>query len=506
MNESGFACGPQIDRKKKGAPFQMRILFVDIDTLRPDHMGCYGYCRDTTPNMDRVCAEGVRFDSYYCSDAPCLPSRAALVSGMFGIRNGAVGHGGTAGDRRLTGKERDFTDVVDENNFHNIFRRAGMHTVSVSTFAERHSSWWFNAGFHECYNVGGRGGESGEKVLPVALDWLRRNKDRDNWFLHVHFWDPHTPYRAPAEFGNPFADQPLNTWIDEETFALHKKHTGPHCINELGMYVDTPNPQFPRMPGSASDMAGLRKVLDGYDCGIRYTDYLVGQIFDLLREQGIYEDTAVIITSDHGENMGELGIYSEHATADYPTCHIPCIIKWPGGAKGTAEHTFHYNLDILPTMADLLNVPHCDNWDGLSYAKAVTDGVDTGRDSLVLSQMAHVCQRSARFGDWLYIRTYHDGYHLFDREMLFNVKDDPHEQHDVKGQHPELCEKGAKIILDWHDQQMLKSHSQIDPMWTVLREGGPYHTRGHLDDYLKRLDATGRKEGADALRKKYHHE
>ena len=63
----------------------MRILFIDIDTLRPDHMGCYGYSRNTTPNMDRVCQEGMRFDQYYCSDAPCLPSRASLVSGIFGI-------------------------------------------------------------------------------------------------------------------------------------------------------------------------------------------------------------------------------------------------------------------------------------------------------------------------------------------------------------------------------------------------------------------------------------
>ena len=481
----------------------MRILYIDIDTLRPDHMSCYGYDRLTTPNMDRVCAEGIRFDQYYCSDAPCLPSRASLVSGMFGIRNGAVGHGGTAADRRLTGYTRDFTDIVDEENFHNIFRRAGMHTVSVSTFPERHSSWWFNAGFNECYNVGGRGGESGEKILPVALDWLRRNEGRDNWFMHVHFWDPHTPYRAPESFGNPFEDVPLNTWIDEEVFAQHLQHTGPHCINELIMYHDIPSPQYPRMPGKAEDLAGMKRVMDGYDCGILYADHLIGQILDLLRQQGIYEETAIIITSDHGENMGELGIYSEHGTADHPTCHIPFIIKWPGGKRGITENGFHYNLDILPTMAELLNVKPSENWDGVSYTRTITEGENTGRDSLVISQMAHVCQRSAHFGDWLYIRTYHDGFHLFDKEMLFNVKEDPYEQHDVKAEHPELCAMGAKIILDWHDEQMLKSNSPVDPMMTVLHEGGPFHTRGHLDQYLERLEATGRKAGADQLRAKY---
>lgn len=478
----------------------MRILMLDIDTLRPDHMGCYGYDRDTTPNMDQVCAEGIRFDQYYCSDAPCLPSRAALVSGMFGIRNGAVGHGGTAAERRCTGRDRGFTDVLDRNNFHNIFRRAGMHTVSVSSFAERHSSWWFNAGFHECYNVGKGGVESGEEVLPIALDWLDRNGEKDNWFLHVHFWDPHTPYRAPQSFGNPFEKEEFRTWIDQKEFDLHRKHVGPHCINELRMYDDGTNPAYPRMPGRIEEYADLRRVFDGYDCGIRYTDYLVGQILSWLRDHGIYEDTAILITADHGENMGELGIYSEHATADYPTCHIPFILKWPGGEKGKVENSFHYNLDLLPTMAELLGVEPCDNWDGLSYASAVTEQGDCGRENLVLSQMAHVCQRSARFGDWLYIKTYHDGYHLFPEEMLFNIKEDPHEQHNMSEQYPEICAQGAKIILDWQGEQMMRSDSEIDPLWTVMREGGPYHTRGELPAYLERLEATGRKEGAEILR------
>ena len=131
-------------------------------------MGCYGYFRNTTPNLDALCADGMRFDNYYCSDAPCLPSRAALVTGMFGIRNGAVGHGGTAGDRKLVGPTRGFRDQVNDGNLHNVFRKAGMHTVSISTFPERHSSFWFSAGFNETYNVGKCGNESGEEVMPVA--------------------------------------------------------------------------------------------------------------------------------------------------------------------------------------------------------------------------------------------------------------------------------------------------------------------------------------------------
>ncbi len=482
----------------------MRVLFIDIDTLRPDHMGCYGYGRNTTPCIDSVAREGIRFDRYYCSDAPCLPSRAALVSGLFGIHNGAVGHGGTAADRRLTGKDRGFTDQADEWNLHNIFRRAGMYTASVSTFAERHSAWWFNAGFMECINVGGRGGESGEKVLPEALHWLERNKDRENWFLHVHFWDPHTPYRAPESFGDPFADVPLpDPWIDEEVLQTHLRHTGPHCINEIGMYTDRIAPGYPRMPGSAKDLAGVKRVFDGYDTGILYCDSLVGQIFDLLKAQGVWEDTAVIVTSDHGEDIGELGVYAEHGAADDITCHIPFILKWPGARSGASDSGFHYSIDLLPTLCDLMGVEKCPDWDGSSYADSVRGDADTGRECLILSQMAHVCQRSARFDRWLYVRTYHDGYHLFDREMLFDVENDPHEQFDVKKRYPDVVSRGAKYILDWYDDQMLSSRYDVDPMMTVLHEGGPYHTRTDLEAYIARLESTGRADGAAKLRERY---
>ncbi len=481
----------------------MRILYIDIDTLRPDHMSCYGYQRETTPNLDRIAGEGVRFDRVYCSDAPCLPSRAALITGMFGIRNGAVGHGGTAADRRLLGAERNFTDVQDADNFNYIFRRAGLHTASISTFAERHSSLWYTAGFNETYNVGGRGMESGEEVLPVALDWVRRNGARDNWYLHLHLWDPHTPYRTPADYKNPFEGDELPTWVTPEIFEEQQKMVGPHGVNEISMYDDSESPRYPKHPGAIRSHGELRRMIDGYDMGIHYADSLLGQVLDMLRAQGVYDDLAVIVTSDHGENMGEMGIWGEHGTADEPTCHIPLLFKWPGGQAGAVDDGLHYQLDLAPTMAELLGVPAADRWDGQSFAPAVLHGKPCGRESLVISQMAHVCQRAARFGDWLYIRTLHDGFHLFDSEMLFNLREDPYETRDVKGAYPDICARGAKIILDWQEAAMLRSGSDVDPMWTVLREGGPYHTRGRLEGYLAHLEKTGRTDGAAKLRARH---
>lgn len=481
----------------------MRVLFIDIDTLRPDHLGCYGYTRNTSPNIDEIAKEGVLFENYYCSDAPCLPSRAALVSGMFGIHNGAVGHGGTAADRRLEGKERGFKNTIDDNNFNNIFRKAGMHTASISTFPERHSAWWFNAGFKEMHNVGGEGLESGEEVIPVALDWIERKGQEDNWFLHLHFWDPHTPYRAPLNFGNPFENEPLPEWLTEDVIKRHVNKVGPHSINELNMYDDKEDLLYPRYPGRAYDMESMRKIVDGYDTGVNYSDYLIGQVFTALKEKGIFEDTAIIITSDHGENLGELGIYSEHGTADHATCHIPMIIKWSDGKQNFIDKELHYNIDLCPTIAELLGVKAFEKWDGKSYAETIIKGEKNGRNHLVLSQLAHVCQRSVRFEDWLYIRTYHDGFHLFDNEMLFNLKEDPFEQNNIADEHQLICNKASRILLNWQDEMMLSSDSMIDPLWTVIREGGPFHTRGFLDRYLARLRETGRNAGADELEKRH---
>ena len=72
----------------------MRILYIDIDSQRPDHLGCYGYHRKTSPNIDRIAARGVRFENHYVTDAPCLPSRTAMWSGRFGIHTGVINHGG----------------------------------------------------------------------------------------------------------------------------------------------------------------------------------------------------------------------------------------------------------------------------------------------------------------------------------------------------------------------------------------------------------------------------
>lgn len=503
----------------------MNVLLIDIDTLRPDHMGCYGYRRNTTPCMDQIAREGVRFEDYYCSDAPCLPSRAALVTGQFGIHNGVVGHGGTTAERRWDGPNRAMQDRNGRYNLPVLMQAHGFYTVSCSSFAARHGAWWFNAGFREMYNGGKNGFETADEMTPWVLNWLDTNANkpgRENWFMHFHLWDPHMPARTPLDVENPFENEPLaDDWMTQERIDKQRKENiGAHSSMEVTGYDDPGKPQGRQMT-HIETMDDYKKDIDGYDLGVWYADKHVGMVFDKLKELGLYEDTAIIITADHGECLGELGSYNEHGDADYCTTHIPFIIKWPGAPKNKSVDGLHYNVDLLPTLAELLGgfrtpfMPRvCGKgpdpmYDGTSFAGDLMSGEDrTGREYLVVSQCAHVCQRSVRFGDYLYVRTYHDGYHLTPDEELFDIRKDPHETVNIAKENPEVCWHAAWYLERWVAEQMLKMSSEAydDPMWREIHEGGPFHCKGYLNEYCKRLEETGRGWAVPELKKRHPHE
>ena len=479
----------------------MRILYLDIDTLRPDHLGCYGYHRATSPTLDRLAAEGVVFDNFCTPDAPCLPSRSSLMTGTFGIHHGCVNHGGHNAELRPQGASRSFRSRMSYDTLPAFLNKdLGLRTTYIGGFGERHSTFAYYAGFREILDTGKYGAESAEDVLPTTLKWLGEHAATDNWYLHVNLWDPHTPYRAPASFGNPFADSPLPAWPDEaEIERQWRECVGPHGIGDISMYDDRENPRFPRQPGAVRNLADLRRLFDGYDCGIAYADQACGQIIAALEKAGVYDDLFVIVSSDHGENMGELGLWAEHATADAVTPRIPMIVKGPGIPAGARDTGLHYNIDLLPSIAEFFGKEPRKSWEGESFAG------DKKREFLVLSQCCHGCQRSVRWGDWIYIRTYHDFYHLFPREMLFNLRDDPHETNDLAPTRPEIVAQCAKIYLDWLDDMMATQPDGYvsDPLWETMLRGGPFHSQGCLDMYCNRLEADGRGRFVPALKDRH---
>ncbi|HEV2268291.1 MAG TPA: sulfatase [Steroidobacteraceae bacterium] len=482
----------------------MRLLYIDIDTLRADHLGCYGYHRPTSPNIDRIAAGAIVFENVYASDVPCLPSRTALVTGRFGIHNGVVNHGGTDADPAIDGPERGFFSHLHLDSFPNRLRESGLRTVTVSSFAHRHSAFHWYAGFDEAYNVGKWGMETGEEVYAVASDWLRRRGREEDWFLHVHLWDPHTPYRTPASYGEPFSDSPTPAWLTEEVRAQHWQGCGPHSAREGRGF--RPNEydraHYPRQPQEMVDMAAVRAMFDGYDIGVLAADRCVGRLLQVLGELGIERDTAIMISADHGETLGELNIYCDHQLADEHTTHVPLILRWPGLGTGR-RRALHYQIDVTASLLELLGEKVPESWDGRSFAASLERGADSGRDHLILSQGAWTCQRGVRFADWMLLSTLHGGYHLFDDVMLFDLKSDPFEQRNLAAERADVAGRGLTLLSEWHAAMVRGAARGRDPLENVLLEGGPFHVRGELPAYLERLRATGRAGLAEALAKKY---
>jgi arylsulfatase A-like enzyme len=485
----------------------LRVLYIDIDSLRPDHLGCYGYHRATSPAIDALAADGVRFENCYVSDAPCLPSRTALWSGRFGFRTGVVGHGGTAAQPFIEGAGRQFSDCFGKTGWISALRRQGYFTATISPFGERHSAWHWYAGFNEVYNPGKRGHEIAADITPIALDWLQRHGRDDNWFLHLNYWDPHTLYRTPLHFGNPFAGEPLPAWLTEEVWERCWNGYGSHSAQEPHGFgpqspVD-PDPslfeQYPRTPRQIDSMDALRAWIDGMDVGIRYADEHIGRVVETLADLGVLDDTAIVVSADHGEMQGELNVWGDHHTADAITCCVPLIVRWPGISSGRVDSALHYQYDWAATIIELLGGSVPANWDGRSFMPAFLEGQEDGREALITSQQAHVCQRGVRFDRYLCLQTYHDGYKDLEPVMLFDLEADPHEERNIADQQPGIANRGLRHLAEWYERMAATSPHDTDPMLTVLREGGPFHTRGELPAYLERLRMTGRGRHAETL-------
>jgi choline-sulfatase len=475
----------------------VRVLYVDCDTLRPDHLGCYGYHRDTSPNVDALAADGVLFTQMYASDVPCLPSRTALFSGMFGTATGVVGHAGRfargnyPGDGHGTDPQRRPLAMT--------LADAGYRTTTFTTFHQRHLAWRFCAGWHEIQRFADTiGDEIATDLETPAIAWLRQHGEVDNWFLHLHFWDPHVPYNTPLEFGNPFADDQPPAYPGAEDLARMQSDYGPMTAPDL---INDYHRPHPRMPRRLRDVDDYRQLIDGYDVGIRYFDDTLGRIMATLDELGVLDETAIVLSSDHGENQGELGMFTSHSSADAITCRVPLVVRWPGAPPALQSDALLYQLDLAPTLCELLGVEAPARWDGRSFASAVHGGPVEGRSHLVFGQGAWFVQRAVLDEGWLYLRTLHKALNDVPDEMLFDLRTDPHETTNLVEQQPQRLALMRDRLGSWWSD--VADAMGGDPLLDMAAEGGAYYPRMFRDGFLQQLRSSGRQAAADAIAARY---
>ena len=490
----------------------MRIIYVDVDSLRPDHIGPYRYARGTTPNLDELATESVVFDRFYCSDSPCLPSRAALSTGQFGITNGVVGHFGRAAELRFG----DHPDPPEGHYMHPADRpllgghlgRHGLYTASVSCFAERHLAYWFLGNFRESVRPSLSLGndEDAKDVNAAVFSWLDRHAREEDWFLHVNYWEPHTIYIESKEWFERAAESgPAPAWPDEEAIAGHREIYGPHSALDLNYLEGGSSPNPETMPEAIRNREDFETLVNGYDGEVMYWDHRFGQLLEKLDELRVLEETAIIVSADHGESLGENGSYAEHGLANEPTHRVPLIIRWPGltqnlPAERRRSNALLYNVDLGPTLCGLLEIPTPLGWQGASFVEALRGKEIASREYLIFGQGAHTYQRAVRTRDHLYIKTLHPGNFKAEWEQLFNVAKDPFLTQDLLPDEPTLADSMRACLFEWWHEYAGVPGAPSDPMQTTLGTGPYLYSRPGR--YIQHLRTTGRKHQAVDLEKR----
>lgn len=480
----------------------MRILYIDLDCCRADHLSANGYHRPTSPNLDRIAAEGMTFTRCYCSNSPCLPSRAALFSGRFGFNNGIVAHHGTGEQFRSLshGHWRD----PDRPMLQQHLWAQGLKTVSFSCFADRHNAWWFSAGWEEAHTfTQKRGQERADEVNDAFLPWLREHGTEDNWFIHLHYWDIHSHYRTPVEWVERFRSEPPPPWPDQAAIDAQQEFYGPRTANDLytgyenglGGGYERPVSYMPDAIRSESD---FRQLIDGYDASIAYADHHVGQVLDALAGLGVLDDTAIIVSADHGDSFGEHGQYMDHGMANEAVHNIPMIVRWPGVTSRGRSDALIYGLDLAPTLCDLLGLPIPAGWDGQSFAPVLRGEAYGGHPYLVWDHGIYTFTRAVRTPDWLMIRILHPGLYPYDEPVLLHdMRADPHQQVNLAGQRPDVVGRLSAHLADWCQAQLAKS-GLPDPLEAMIAVGPfLYYTPERM---YERLKATGRGERVAELK------
>jgi len=485
---------------------KMRIVYFDLDCLRPDHLSQYGYLRNTSPSLDRITGDAVIFNRCYTSNSPCAPSRAALFSGRFGINNGVIGHHGYGEKFNYPGDS--FWHDPSKPMLMRWLRLRGVKTVSFSSFADRHTAWWFCSGWSELHTFTNKQGqETADEVNRAVLPWLKVHAKDDNYFLHVHYWDIHSHYRLDEKQYRKFADKPAPDWPDEKAIKDNTGIYGPCTALDLYTgYPDEDRAPVKGMPDKITNREEFKMLIDGYDAAINFVDRHIGELLDVFESQGVLEDTVFIVSSDHGDCFGEMGQYMDHWVGAEPIHNIPLMIRIPGVTKKSKCAEYVYNLDLAPTLCDLYDFPVPGKWDGRSFIDAIKGKPFAGRETLVWDHGHGSLMRCARTKKWLFTKILHPGFYPFEEPyMLHDMENDVHQTQNVADKNPQIVKEMQEIIADWHEEQMNKHGPHDDNLQQMVPVGFlKWYSLRRMIDRLKKTGRADQVEGLVKRLQKYH--
>ena len=402
----------------------MNVILIAVDTLRADHLGCYGYRYDTSPALDALAAEGAVFESFWAPSIPTHPGFTTMLSGVHGVHHGIVSQGRP--DAQLPGGIQMLPALLRGHN--------GLNTVAVDSLAPGHH--WFLQGYDHYLTC--RSG-SAEWIAGAALKWLRAYGD-EPFFMFLHPWDPHSPYTPPERYKTMFTDSDPNECDDEDWASVTQQLVYPFFKWFL----------YERM----GNVRNFDYIRGQYDAEIRSCDDRLGELFAGLKELGLWENTAILVTADHGESMTEHHVFFEHHSIYDCVLHIPMLVRAPGRVQpGTRVKGMFQHCDIAPTVCDLLGREPVPQFDGRSMVPA-TAGLDAGYDAIYCTEASRVARWAVRTPEWKLMKIVSPGQYHVDYDELFHVAEDPHETRNLIRERPDLADELELKLARWRDQML----------------------------------------------------
>jgi arylsulfatase A-like enzyme len=298
-----------VAKKEKPKFDPPNVILISLDTLRPDHLGCYGYGKETSPNLDRLAQQGVVFQKTWTQAPWTLPSHMSLFTSLPPSRH------------RVDSLNRVLPD--ETVTLPQVMQQHGYQTTAIVNNAQMRAHWGFNRGFDVWreYEVDTPAGNC-ENITREAIDWLAEQDDDEPFLLFLHYYDPHDAYAAPAAFRNRFGSS-----LSGETAR---------AMVWEARYPDQPLPS----------QKAKGELIGAYDAEISWLDHELGKLFDALPP-----NTMVVIFSDHGEAFEEHGWTLHGATLFEEETRVALLMRLPGNKHaGRVVDAPAALMDVAPTI------------------------------------------------------------------------------------------------------------------------------------------------------------
>jgi arylsulfatase A-like enzyme len=387
-----------------GRPSQRRpnFLLISIDSLRADHLGCYGYEARTSPTIDAIAAEGALFTTAISTTSWTLPAHASMFTGQPGLV-----HGCTTKNTLLDPERETLAEVLSAEGYRTVGFYSGPYLHPVFGLDQGFDEYINCASFEfygkkrqgqQAANTSSHGDITSPKIAAEVTEWLRAADDAKPFFAFVHMWDVHYDYIPPAPYDTMF-DPDYEGEIDGVNFRRLKRKLEKREVQHLQAL---------------------------YDGEIAWTDAHIADIMRVLDEEGFTDDTVVIVTADHGEEFWEHGQFGHRKQLFIESVGVPLIFRYPGVVPAGLRSDVTVSVaDIAPTVLELARAPALRNVFAESLVPLLEGGELPGRP--IVSELTPSKDDktvfSLRSGRWQYL------VHLDDRRELglWNVRADPQE-------------------------------------------------------------------------------